>query len=100
MLKNNYSKINDKVLAIANNYRPNYIILGHNNVLRGEVISKIRNKHGTKFSIWYEDALGSRGQGPNWKSNLNLIEKNNDLIDSYFLTTHPDEINSNIKKVN
>ena len=98
LLKNNYSKINDKVLSIADNYRPNYIVLGHNNVLTGEIISKIRKKHGSKFTIWYEDALGSKGQGPNWKSNLKLIEKNNDLIDSYFLTTHPDEIKSSIKK--
>ena len=37
-------------------------------------------------------------KGPNWKSNLKLIEKNNDLIDSYFLTTHPDEIKSRIKR--
>ena len=98
LLKNNYSKINDKVLSIADNYRPNYIVLGHNNVLTGEIISKIKKKHGSKFTIWYEDALGSKGQGPNWKSNLKLIEKNNDLIDSYFLTTHPDEIKSSIKK--
>ena len=70
LLKNNYSKINDKVLSIADNYRPNYIVLGHNNVLTGEIISKIKKKHGSKFTIWYEDALGSKGQGQNWKRNL------------------------------
>ena len=48
--------------------------------------------------MWYEDALGHRGKGPNWKKNLNLIEKNNELIDSYFVTTHPDEIKTNILK--
>ena len=29
---------------------------------------------------------------------MKLIEKNHDLIDSYFLTTHPDEIKSSINK--
>ena len=42
--------------------------------------------------------LDHRGKGPNWKNNLQLIEKNNDLIDTYFLTTHPSEIISKIKK--
>ena len=48
--------------------------------------------------MWYEDALGHRGKGPNWKNNLSLIEKNNELIDSYFVTTHPDEIKTIITK--
>ena len=26
-----------------------------------------------------------------WRSNLELIEKNSDLIDKYFITTHPSE---------
>ena len=42
--------------------------------------------------------LDIKGSGPNWKQNLSLIEKNNDLIDSYFTTTHPDEIKSTINK--
>ena len=29
---------------------------------------------------------------PSWKSNLDLLEKNNDLIDKYFITTHPNDI--------
>ena len=48
--------------------------------------------------MWYEDALGHRGNGPQWKENLSLIEKNNDLIDSYFTTTHPDELKTKISK--
>ena len=30
-----------------------------------------------------EDALGHKGKGPRWNENLRLIEKNNDLIDSF-----------------
>ena len=37
-------------------------------------------------------------EGADWNENLRLIEKNNDLIDSFFTTTHPDEIKTEIKK--
>ena len=89
--------INNKVLSICNNYRPNLIIFGHNNILEEETLFNIKKKYQSKFVLWYEDALGYKGNGPNWKKNLNLIEKNNKLIDSYFLTTHPSEIKSTIK---
>ena len=36
--------------------------------------------------------LYQKGEGPSWKSNLDLLEKNNDLIDKYFITTHPNDI--------
>ena len=49
-----------------------------------------------KVALWYEDHVAN--YGPNWKSNLNLIEKNNDLIDNYFITTHPSVIKTKIKK--
>ena len=66
---------NEKILNICDNYRPNIIVLGHNNILEGSSINTIKKKYSSKFTLWYEDALGKRGEGPNWKSNLNLIEK-------------------------
>ena len=46
--------------------------------------------------------MGHKGEGPNWRSNLDLIENNHDLIDSYFTTTYPDELKTTIdrKKLN
>ena len=90
--------ISSKINSVADNYRPNLIVLGHNNILDYQTLEKIKKKYSSKISLWYEDALGHRGKGPNWKNNLNLIEKNNELIDSYFVTTHPDEIKTNIVK--
>ena len=90
--------INSKVLTIAENYRPNLIILGHNNFLYTKNIEFIKSKYNSKISLWYEDALGYKGEGPNWKQNLSLIEKNNHLIDTYFVTTHPDELKTTIRK--
>ena len=94
--KNNF--INEKIINIANNYRPNLVVLGHNNILENETLSKIKGKYNSKIVLWYEDALGYRGEGPNWKNNLNLIENNCELIDQYYLTTHPDEIKTIINK--
>ncbi len=90
--------INKKILNICENYRPDLVILGHNNIIENKNIIFIKDKFKSKFILWYEDALGYKGNGPNWKNNLKLIEKNKDLINQYFLTTHPDEIKSHIIK--
>jgi glycosyltransferase involved in cell wall biosynthesis len=90
--------INQKVLDISNNYRPDLILLGHNNFLYRNNIEILKSKYNCKISLWYEDALGKKAEGPHWRENLSLIEKNHDLIDSYFTTTHPDEILSIINK--
>lgn len=90
--------INQKVLDITNNYRPDLIILGHNNFLYRNNIEILKSKFNCKISLWYEDALGKKAEGPHWRENLSLIETNNDLIDTYFTTTHPDEIFTKINK--
>ena len=90
--------INKKTLSICNNYRPDLIVFGHNNFLYRDNLEKIKAIYKSKIALWYEDALGFKGNGPNWKQNLSLIEKNNDLIDCYFTTTHPDAIVSKINK--
>ena len=92
------SLINNKIINICDNYRPDLLILGHNNVLDTNSIESIKTKYKCKIILWYEDALGHRGKGPNWRENLSLIEKNNLLIDNYFLTTHPSEISTSINK--
>ena len=95
--KNN-TFINEKIINVAQNYRPNLVVLGHNNILESKTLSTIKGKYNSKIVLWYEDALGYRGEGPNWKNNLSLIENNNELIDQYYLTTHPDEIKTTIKR--
>ncbi len=90
-----FSNLDDDILEISNNYKPDLILLGHNNILKRNTMEKIKNNK-TKISLWYEDHIVN--YGPNWKKNLELIEKNNSLIDKYFITTHPSEIKSRIKK--
>ena len=98
LIKEKNTTLNKKVSIICDNYRPDLIILGHNNFLYRNNLEKIKSKFNLKVSLWYEDALGFKGEGPNWKENLNLIENNNDLIDSYFTTTYPDQLKTIIDK--
>ena len=89
-------QLNEKVSSICDNYKPNLILLGHNNILNYNTMEKIKNQHKAKFALWYEDHL-IKG-GPNAENNLSLIEKNEDLIDQYFVTTHPNPIKTKIPK--
>ena len=98
IVSKNNTLINEKIINITENYRPNLIVLGHNNILENETLSAIKTKYDSKIILWYEDALGKRGEGPNWRNNLNLIENNNELIDQYYLTTHPDAIKTKIQR--
>ena len=65
LLKKN-ELVNNKILSITENYRPDLIVLGHNNFITRENLEKIKGKYKTKIALWYEDALGHRGEGPNW----------------------------------
>ena len=95
LIKENLDK---KILEINNNYRPNLIIFGHFNYLQRETIVQLKKKYKSKIILWYEDALSNIAKGPDWFSNLNLIEINHDLIDKYYLTTHPEVIKTIIDK--
>jgi hypothetical protein len=98
--KNRYNLLREdldkKILEINVNYRPNLILFGHFNDLRRETIDQLKRKYKSKIYLWYEDALSSLARGPDWNLNLNLIEKNHDLIDKYYLTTHPDVVKTKI----
>ncbi len=86
--------LDKKILSIFNNYKPDLILLGHNNKLSRSTLLKFKNSSKVRIALWYEDHL-VKGD-PNYSKNLALIEKNNDLIDNYFVTTSPDVIKSKI----
>ncbi len=90
-----FPNLDENILDIYKNYKPDLILLGHNNVLKSNTMEQIKKKN-TKISLWYEDHIAD--YGPNWKSNLSLIEKNHQFIDGYFITTHPSVIQTKIKK--
>ena len=90
-----FSNLDNDILDISKNYRPDLILLGHNNILKRNTLEIFKNNK-QKVALWYEDHVAN--YGPNWNSNLKLIEKNNDLIDNYFITTHPSVIKTTILK--
>ena len=90
-----FSDVNEAIIDICKNYKPDMLLLGHNNILKRSYLEKISNNN-INISLWYEDHVAHKG--PNWKNNLSLIENNNDLIDNYFITTHPDEVETKINR--
>ena len=98
LIQQKHTTLNKKILTICDNYQPDLILLGHNNFLYRENLETLKSKFNLKVSLWYEDALSFKGNGPNWRKNLSLIENNHDLIDSYFTTTYPDQIKTKIDK--
>lgn len=88
--------IDKKILSIFQNYKPDLILLGHNNSLNRKTMSFIKENSKCKIALWYEDHV-IKGD-PNFKNNLNLIEKNHDLVDKFFITTSPDIIKTTISK--
>ena len=88
--------LDDDIYKIVENYKPDMVLLGHNNILNRDTVFKIKKKFNTKIVLWYEDHVTKND--PNAKKNLELIEKNHDLIDQYFITTHKKYIKSKINK--
>ena len=89
-------QLDEDILSISDNYKPDLILLGHNNRLNRKTILLLKKKYNSKISLWYEDHL-TKGD-PNFLTNRKLIEKNSDIIDSYFITTHPQHVKTNINK--
>ncbi len=90
-----FPNLDNDILDVSKNYKPDLILLGHNNILKNETLQIFKDEK-KKIALWYEDHVVN--YGPNWKNNLDLIEKNHDLIDHYFITTHPSVIKTRIKK--
>ncbi len=90
------NSIDDKILSIVMNYRPHLVIFGHNNILKRETLLSLKNNFKSKVIIWYEDALAKGG--PDYKYSQRLLEKNHDIIDKYFITTHPSALRTKISK--
>ncbi len=89
------SNLDEDILKIIDNYKPDLILLGHNNILNRQTIRSIKEIYRAKIALWYEDHITKND--PNADKNLQLIEKNHDLIDQYFITTHKSHIKSKIK---
>jgi len=89
------SKFEEKLINTCKNFNPDLILLGHSNFISNKTLSEIK-KLNIKISLWYEDPLFNGG--PDHENNIATLEKNNNLIDNYFITISPEKINTKIKK--
>jgi len=94
---NNFYSVDEKILRIVQNLRPNLILLGHTDSLKVETIKNIRDKFsGIKFALWYEDSINKKG--PDFNKNRIFIEKYKDYIDNFFITTEKNHVDASIPK--
>jgi glycosyltransferase involved in cell wall biosynthesis len=95
--QNTFSNIDDKIINIIKNLKPNLILLGHTNSLKIETLKNIKDKFSEiKIAFWYEDSINKRG--PDYIKNKNFIEKYQNYVDQYFITTDKNNIDTSIPK--
>jgi glycosyltransferase involved in cell wall biosynthesis len=94
---NNFSSIDEKILSITENLKPNLILLGHTNSLKVETLKNIKDKFlETKLAFWYEDSINKKG--PDFIKNKIFLEKYKDYIDNFFVTTDINNIDASLPK--
>jgi len=95
--KNNFISIDRKILEIVKNIRPDLLLLGHTNSIKLETLEIVKKvSPETKISFWYEDSINKLG--PDFFQNKIFVEKYKKLVDNFFITTSPDEIQAEISK--
>ena len=95
--QNTFSNINDRIINIIKNLKPNLILLGHTNSLKTETLKNIKDKFSDiKIAFWYEDSINKKG--PDYNKNKNFIEKYKNYVDQYFITTDKNNIETSIPK--
>lgn len=95
--KNNFISIDNKILEIIRNIRPELLLLGHTNSIKLETLEIVKKTNPEiKISFWYEDSINKLG--PDYFKNKLFIEKYKKLVDSFFVTTSPDKVQAEISK--
>ena len=95
--QNTFSDIDNRIINIIKNLKPNLILLGHTNSLKTETLKNIKDKFSDiKIAFWYEDSINRKG--PDYIKNKNFIEKYKNYVDQYFITTDKNNIEASIPR--
>jgi glycosyltransferase involved in cell wall biosynthesis len=95
--KNNFISLDNKILEIIKNTRPELLLLGHTNSIKLETLEIVKEvSPETKISFWYEDSINKLG--PDYYQNKFFVEKYKKFIDKFFITTAPDKVQAEISK--
>ena len=95
--QNVFSDIDDRIINIIKNLKPTLILLGHTNSLKTVTLKNIKDKFSDiKIAFWYEDSINKNG--PDYIKNKTFIEKYENYVDQYFITTDVNNIETSIPK--
>ena len=95
--QNPFSIIDDRIIDIIKNLKPNLLLLGHTNSLKIETLKNIKDKFtDIKIAFWYEDSINKNG--PDYIKNKQFIEKYKDYVEQYFVSTDKNNIQSSIPR--
>ena len=88
--------LNDKIIEISQNFKPDLIILGHADSVKIETLEylKLQNRN-LKISQWFLDPLSKNG--PDYLYNKKRILDKIKHIDATFLTSDPKSLDFKIK---
>ncbi len=82
--------LNNKLLDITSNYKPDLILFGHADMVSTETIKKIKKFYpNIKFAQWFLDKMDNK----DWYHNKKRFLQKFDLMDANFCTTHPSALN-------
>ena len=96
-VKNSFASIDNKILEIVKNIRPELLLLGHTNSIKLETLEIVKKvSPETKISFWYEDSINKLG--PDFFQNKLFVEKYKKLVDKFFITTSPNKVEADISK--
>ncbi len=88
--------LNEKIIEINENFKPDLVILGHADSVKTETLKYLKNKNkNLKVSQWFLDPLSRNG--PDYINNKKRILDKIKFIDATFLTSDPKSLDFKIK---
>lgn len=76
-------KMNTNLIETCQNIQPQILLLGHSELIYNKTLLQIKKEHPKiKIAMWWVD----------WIYNLQNIERRLKIIDSFFITTNPEEL--------
>ena len=90
---NGSKKLNDKLIKIYKNFKPDLLVLGHADAISNDTLFFFKN-NGVKICQWFLDPLSKFG--PDYQKNKKRIIIKHKIIDATFLTTNPSSLDFNI----
>tara|TARA_Y100000590_G_scaffold246568_1_gene277039 strand:- start:2226 stop:4370 length:2145 start_codon:yes stop_codon:yes gene_type:complete len=84
--------LNQKLINTVYNYKPDLLIFGHADLIKGETLSFLKDNYkNLKIAQWFLDPLIKNG--PDYNKNKSRLLDKMEFTDANFITTSPDVLN-------